>query len=146
MLCPCPGGLDCRKPGGTKPCLCPDSEPQQRAGTAPYQERDFPEVVFSWDASDIWYNPLYFEDVALERYGHVHHPLLQPFVSARRFGAQLVLLPYQATIDPICKKIYPLGYYRPGEWAPYKCYQIPLNADAGAVQAGVMTGLFFLFP
>jgi len=146
MLCPCPEGTDCQKPGGTKTCLCPDSEPEQQWKTVPYVKRNFPEAVFAWDASNIWYNSPYFEDTPLERYGHVHHELLQPFVSIHRFSTQLILLPYQATINPIRKKIYPLGYYRPGEWAPNKWYQIPLNTDAGAVQAGVATGLFFLFP
>jgi hypothetical protein len=50
------------------------------------------------------------------------------------------------TIDPIYKKRYSLGYYRPGEYAPKKLYQIPLNLDAAIVEAGVVTGLFFLIP
>jgi len=113
---------------------------------APYRERSFDEIVYTWEPTNLSYNPLYFEDAPLERYGHTHHPLLQPFVSATRFGVQLVGLPYQMTIDPIYKKRYPLGYYRPGEYAPKKLYQIPLNLDAAIVEAGVVTGLFFLIP
>ena len=54
--------------------------------------------------------------------------------------------PYQMTIDPILKKTYSLGWYRPGEPAPMLLYQVPWNAEAAAAQAGVMTGLFFLVP
>ena len=67
-------------------------------------------------------------------------------VSAGRVGTQLIGLPYQMTIDPIQKKMYALGWYRPGECAPHKHYQIPLSARAAAVQGGVVTGLIFLIP
>jgi hypothetical protein len=102
--------------------------------------------MYMWEASQLFSNPLYFEDPALERYGHSHHKLLQPFVSAGRFSTQLIGLPYQMTIDPICKKMYSLGWYRPGECAPHKHYQIPLNAKAAVVQGSVVTGLIFLIP
>jgi hypothetical protein len=72
--------------------------------------------------------------------------LVQPVVSAGKFGLQLVGLPYQMTIDPVHKRTYTLGWYRPGECAPYKHYQIPLNRDAALVEAGFLTGMFFLFP
>ena len=102
--------------------------------------------VYRWKASDLYHYPLYFEDPPLERYGHTHHELLQPFISAQRFGTQLIGLPYQMAIDPILKKTYTLGWYRPGEPAPMLLYQVPWNAEAAAVQAGVMTGMFFLVP
>ncbi len=103
-------------------------------------------VTFTWMASNLYHNPLYFEDPALERYGHTYHPLVQPFASAGRFTTQLVGLPYQMAIDPIQRRRYTLGWYRPGDCAPKKHYQIPLNKKAAAVEAGVVTGAFFLFP
>lgn len=118
----------------------------------PFSERDsyvprlFSDAMYPWMASNICYNPLYFEDVALERYGHSYNHYAQPIVSTVKFGGQFLMLPYQMTIDPIHKAIYPLGYYQPGEWAPYKFYQIPFNAKAAGVQAGVVTGFFFLIP
>lgn len=102
--------------------------------------------MYMWEASQLFSNPLYFEDPPLERYGHSHHKLVQPFVSAGRFGTQLIGLPYQMAIDPICKKMYALGWYRPGECVPHKHYQIPLNAKAAIVQGSVVTGLIFLIP
>ena len=103
-------------------------------------------ICFQWRATDLHYSPLYFEDPALERYGHTYHPLVQPFASVGRFGVQLVGLPYQMTIDPICKKMYSLGYYRPGECAPKKHYRIPWNTHAAINEAAVWTGLVFIFP
>ena len=112
----------------------------------PYEMRTFAESSYMWAASDLYYNPLYFEDVPLERYGHTNHPLLQPIVSIGKFSGQLALLPYQMTLDPIRKQVYPLGYYRPGEWHQPKLYQIPFNAEAAVVEGAVITGLIFLIP
>jgi len=109
-------------------------------------KRAFESQVYHWKPTDLYHFPLYFEDPPLERYGHTHHELVQPFVSAQRFGMQLIGLPYQMTIDPILKKTYTLGWYRPGEPAPMLLYQVPWNTEAAAAQAGVMTGLFFLVP
>ena len=50
------------------------------------------------------------------------------------------------TINPARKKMYALGYYRPGEWAPKLHYQFPWNSDAALTEAAVVTGLFFIFP
>jgi hypothetical protein len=55
-------------------------------------------------------------------------------------------LPYQMVIDPPHCCVYPLGYYRPGECSPKLIYQIPFNFEAAAVEAGAITGVYFLFP
>jgi hypothetical protein len=49
-------------------------------------------------------------------------------------------------MDPVCERQFALGWYRPGECAPKKCYQVPLDGHAAAVQAGVTTGMFFIIP
>jgi len=112
----------------------------------PFQRRSFEDVLYTWEASNLYHNPLYFQDAPLERYGHTYHPVLQPFMSVKLFTVQLLGLPYQMTIDPIHKKMYTLGWYRPGECVPQLYYQVPWNKEAGAVETGVATGLFFLFP
>lgn len=117
-----------------------------KLGDGEFPERMFESHVYSWKPSDLYHYPLYFEDPPLERYGHTHHELLQPFISAHRFGTQLIGLPYQMTIDPVLKKTYTLGWYRPGEPAPMLLYQVPWNSEAAVVEAGVITGLFFLVP
>ena len=111
-----------------------------------FTERCFPQVTMTWEACNIYYHPLYFADPALERYGHAHHPVIQPFASIARAGVQAAFLPYQMVIDPPWKEEYPLGYYRPGDVAPKLHYQVPLNAEAAVVQAGFVTGLYFVIP
>lgn len=103
-------------------------------------------AVLQWAPSNFWHYPLYFEDPALERYGHTYSPLVQPFASTGRFATQLVGLPYQMALHPICEKQYALGYYRPGECAPKKMYQIPFNEEATVVQAAAVAGLILIIP
>jgi hypothetical protein len=143
-LCPRPDGLPCRTYGeGERMPECPE---EIRLSDLPYEGRLFPETVFTWEASNLWHNPLYFEDPQLERYGHTHGHCVQPFVSGGRFMAQLMGLPYQMTLHPPCSCRYTLGWYRPGECAPKQIYQIPLNCCAAAVTAGFYTGMIFAIP
>jgi hypothetical protein len=142
-LCPRPDGLPCKP---DKQGNMPECPSEFRLSDAAYSNRMYSDCLYQWRASDQWFNPLYFEDPSLERYGHAHHELVQPFVSVARFGVQLVGLPYQMTIDPVCKKMYNLGYYRPGECTPKKYYRIPWNTHAAVNEAAVWTGLFCIFP
>jgi hypothetical protein len=143
-LCPRPDGLPCKQygPGEFVPA-CPE---EVSLGDEPFSPRILPPSVFAWTASNIHYNPLYFQDVQLERYGHTYGNCIQPFVSVGRFGVQLLALPYQMTLDPPCKEMYPLGYYRPGEPAPKLCYQVPFNAKAAVVTGAFYSGLAVILP
>ncbi len=111
-----------------------------------YVQRKGSPVVMQWAPTNLWHHPLYFEDPALERYGHTYHPLVQPFASTGRFATQLVGLPYQMTLHPVHAKEYTLGWYRPGDCAPKKLYQIPFNEEAALMQAAVLSGLFLIIP
>ena len=111
-----------------------------------YTARQASPAVLQWAPTNLYYHPLYFEDPSLERYGHTYHPVVQPFASAGRFATQLVGLPYQMALRPVHSREYALGYYRPGECAPKKHYQIPFNEEAAVVQAAAMVGFFFIFP
>lgn len=142
-LCPRPDGLPCKPDENGNMPECPS---EFKLSDAAYSNRMFTDCLYQWQASNQWHNPLYFEDPALERYGHVHHELVQPFVSVARFGVQLVGMPYQMTIDPYCKKMYNLGYYRAGECTPKKYYRIPWNTHAAFNTAAVWTGLIYIFP
>jgi hypothetical protein len=141
--CPRPDGAPCKNyPPGQAPA-CPE---EIKLSDETYLGRAVPETMVAWEASNLYHNPLYFEDAPLERYGHTHCCVVQPFASVGKFSLQLLGLPYQATIDPVCKEMYTLGWYRPGECAPKKCYQIPWNWDAAFVQAGATTGMVFFLP
>lgn len=111
-----------------------------------YEGRFFAETIFHWDASNIKYNPLYFEDVQLERYGHDHHELIQPIYSLGKFSAQLIGMPYQWVLHSPDEDVYPLGHYQVGEPTPRLVHQVPLNAKAAAVTGAFYTGMFFLIP
>jgi hypothetical protein len=111
-----------------------------------YVARVSPPTVLQWAPTNFYHYPLYFEDPALERYGHTYHPLVQPFASTGRFATQLVGLPYQMALHPACSHEYALGWYRPGDCAPKKHYQIPFNEEATLVQAAVIAGLIIALP
>jgi len=160
-ICPRPQGGDCPDCQQPDPegrpqegLICPDCPFEQelrRVGRAPGEPdntvspRNFAHVHFCWEPTNLYHNPIYFEDVPLERYGHTRHYLIQPFFSGAKFAAQFFGLPYQLTIYPLCSRQYSLGYYRPGECAPYKYYQVPWNTEAALVEAGVVSGAYFLF-
>lgn len=143
----------CPRPDG-KPCKLSEQEGQMvmecpkvfQLSHQPYAGRNFTESIYTWEASNVNYNPLYFEDPNLERYGNSRKDLVQPFVSMGRFTGQLLALPYQMSIDPLRKKIYPLGYYRPGEYTPKRINGIPWNTKAAFTQGLTTTGLIFLLP
>lgn len=71
--------------------------------------------LFAWAAPDIRYKPLYFEDVALERYGQTKGFFRQPFASGLHYLKSAAFLPYYTLYDPIDACEGPLGYCRPGE-------------------------------
>jgi hypothetical protein len=123
--------------------LCP---PELRLSDSLWAPREITPSIFTWEASNLYHYPLYFEDPDLERYGHTYGCVVQPLDSIGKFSLQLVGLPYQMTIDPAWRKIYTLGWYRPGECAPKLHYQIPWHHQAAINQALVTTGLFYLIP
>jgi hypothetical protein len=139
--CPTPDGKPCKTRDG-RILDCP-KEIKLAEGT--YQPQAFAPSVFAWQASNICYQPLYYEDPQLERYGHSYPFFVQPFAIGR-MTIQAAGIPYQMVIDPCWSSVYPLGYYRPGECSPKLIYQVPLNLEAALVEAGALTGVYFLFP
>lgn len=111
-----------------------------------YMPRQSPATVLQWAPTNLYHYPLYFEDPSLERYGHTYHPLIQPFASTGHFAVQVVGLPYQMALKPVNSREYDLGYYRPGECAPKKLYQIPFNEEAALVEIAAIAGLILIIP
>lgn len=116
------------------------------SGYEPHIGRCFIDSTVQWKASGACSNPLYFEQVQLERYGHETGPVLQPMISSARFLGGLVLLPYKVGLNPPTECKYALGYYRPGSCAPYMVDPFPLSLRAGLAQAGFWTAAPALFP
>ena len=115
----------------------------------PVPPRDWSPNRKYWQAPALCHMPLYFQDAALERYGHpveqfvgpagrylsypVDSPkqskqryyILQPLFSAGLFAAQIAALPYNMIVDPPGEAEYDLGYYRPGDRIPTDTYYLP---------------------
>ena len=103
-------------------------------------------MTYSWVAPGLSHNPLYTEDVALERYGWSYRPVVQPFVSGVHFLADVALLPYQAGLDCPSDVQCNLGYRRPGNCAPQVKKHLPWSWKGAALQGGAVVGVSALFP
>jgi hypothetical protein len=104
-------------------------------------ERNWIPQTFTWTASNLCHKTLFFENVQLERYGHSHGPFTQPIQSVAHFFVSLATVPYHAAIHPANECQYALGYYRPGNCAPWLKDPIPISLDGARRQALVATGL-----
>ncbi len=127
------------RPGNDYPCEC-------RLEGETFEPRRFATTLFTWKAAGYCHKPLYFEDWELERYGHSHGPLADPFFSAAHFFTTLPVLPYKMGVELPWECVYPLGYYRPGDCAPWTVPAIPISLRGMAVEAATVTGLVFLLP
>jgi len=109
------------------------------------QTRQWPALSYSWEASAVPHNPLYFEDVNLERYGY-SRGILQPWISGGRFFINVVFLPYHIVAEPPGQIQYPLGYYRPGDKAPPVREIKPINLPASVAEAAFVIGMVIILP
>ncbi|MEZ6149802.1 MAG: hypothetical protein R3C09_06745 [Pirellulaceae bacterium] len=108
--------------------------------------RNFVPATVQWAASGLCHKPLYFEQVQLERYGHETGPVLQPLISSAHFFGNIAVLPYKMGIHPPAECQYALGYFRPGNCAPYMVGPIPWSLRGAVAQAAVVTGGAALIP
>ncbi|MDA7951410.1 MAG: hypothetical protein MPJ24_07975 [Pirellulaceae bacterium] len=115
-------------------------------GDEKFEIRNWRTSTFTWKASALCHKPLYFEEIALERYGHTRGPFVQPVVSGAHFFANIALMPYNAGIHPPNECQYALGYYRPGDCAPWLIEPFPLSGRGALLEAGAVTGLGIILP
>ena len=115
-------------------------------GYQPDPGRNFTPLTAEWTASGLCHNPLYFEDVQLERYGHEIGPVVQPFASTAHFFGNIAVLPYKMGIHPMNECQYALGYYRPGNCAPWTVGPVPISLKGALFQAGAVTGMVGAVP
>lgn len=108
--------------------------------------REWPQITYMWKAAGLCHKPLYFEQVALERYGHSWGPYTQPIMSGIHFFGTLPILPYEMGLKTPNECVYSLGYYRPGNCAPYLVGGVPFTWRAALYETGVATGLNFVIP
>jgi hypothetical protein len=120
----------------------------QAKGRSTVFDRDWPTMGYCWDAPGLCHNPLYFEEVNLERYGYGPRYLrvAQPIISAGQFFVTVPILPYLMVAEPTRECVYTLGHYRPGSAVPYRIMLPPLNLKAATVEGGLIVGLIYLIP
>ncbi|EAQ81347.1 hypothetical protein [Blastopirellula marina] len=113
---------------------------------AAFPGRHWATTEVNWTASALCHKPLYFEERALERYGHMTGPITQPLLSGAHFFVSAAVLPYQMGMYPPSECQYALGYYRPGSCAPYLLPPVPISLRGAAAQAAVVTGAVYWIP
>lgn len=118
-------------------CLLPQTDVLPKAWTP---------LSMTWKASNLCHSPLYFEDVNLERYGHTRGPLVEPFVQSAHFFGGVLVLPYKMGVHSPKECIYSLGYYRPGNCAPWIVPPVPISVRGALNQTAVMVGGAWLIP
>ena len=92
------------------------------------------------------YQPLYFEDVNLERYGR-SWGCLQPFVSAVHFYSKIPALPYMVFARPARRCTYHAHWTLPGYKIPFREPQPCSPSLAGAAaEVAVAYGIILLIP
>ncbi len=111
-----------------------------------YTPRSWQSTTMTWKASNLCHKPLYFEDVNLERYGHTRGPFWEPVVSSAHFFVNIAVLPYKMGVHTPGECQYALGYYRPGNCAPWIKPPVPISLRGGLTQATALTGAFWLIP
>jgi hypothetical protein len=85
-----------------------NAQPEQWTSFAPAP------IAFAWAAPNIRYQPLFFENVPLERYGQTPGPWKEVGRGSLHFFSSLALWPYHARFDHIYECDSPLGFCRPG--------------------------------
>lgn len=104
-------------------------------GDNPVYPRCWTPQTFNFTASAACSKPLYFQDIQLERYGHTRGPIIEPILSAAHFFGNVAIYPYKAGIHPPNECMYALGYYRPGDCAPWLREPWPWSVRGAAFQA-----------
>ena len=125
--------------GNDYPCEC-------RLEGEKFKNRQFATTTMTWKAAGYCHKPLYFEQWNFERYGHSCHPVADPFISAAHFFASVPALPYKMGVELPWECVYPLGFYRPGDCAPWTVPALPVSARGAAVGAATATGIIFILP
>ncbi len=148
-------GINIAQPAGQLPTdlagPCWEQINQSSGGAA---ARCWPMFCYQWDATCFCHQPLYFEEINLERYGYQcgdkcclgYECCLQPAASAAHFFGTIPVLPYCMTVECPGDCIYTLGHYRPGSCPPWRWHWPPCDIVAADAEAGVLTGLIFAIP
>jgi hypothetical protein len=126
----------------TSRAVFPADMPIAAPSTA-YQGRDWPRLVSTIPAPVTRYQPLYFEDKNVERYGW-DAGIFQPFLSAGKFYLDLALLPYNLGAQPPWSLEYNAGYGLPGDPEPYRLYLPRCSVTGASLESLAVLGIIAL--
>ena len=138
--------LDIRSTEGAMPddasaSAFPDTTILSEPGPAPERV----EVPVAYTPWTICYRPLYFEEIALERYGY-SRGILQPAISGAHFFGSVAALPYKMTVRPPRSCECSNGFGLPGD-CPLPGYgEHVLRADAALIHAAIVAGIVLALP
>lgn len=96
-------------------------------------------------AADFCYQPLYWEEINLERHG-VSGGRLQPLISGVRFFGKVPLMPYKMTLMPPAQHFKKSSIYPAGLPAPWVNESYEFSKKAGLVEGLSVGALFLIFP
>ncbi len=138
--------LDIRPTEGIMPGDPGAAKLAETALADPRQFHQVPGIGLSCTPWTICFRPLYFEEVALERYGDRAPCCLQPAVSGVRFFSNVALLPYKMRVRPPRSFVCSNGFSRVGD-CPLPGYgECVWRWDAVAVEMAAVTGFVFILP
>lgn len=138
--------INISQPSGVTPRDYAADQPQGHWVCDPTVTRCWSTLGYQWAATCLCYQPLYFEEINLERYGYGCCRWLQPAASAAHFFGTVPILPYCMAVNCPGECNYVLGKYRPGSCAPWRTQCPGPNCVGGLAEAGTVVGLVLLIP
>jgi hypothetical protein len=111
-----------------------------------FNPRSWQPLTYTWKASALCHKPLFFEQEALERYGHSAGWGCEELLAGAHFFGDVALLPYHFGVEGPCECIYDLGVYRPGDCAPWIVDGFPVSLRGAATAAVGYGAVIALFP
>jgi hypothetical protein len=133
--------LESARPG-QGPVIFPEEYPLT---TEKYQRRPFPPRVEGVEPSYVCHGRLFFEQPNFERQGW-DLGIVTPVVNLGAYYYDLLLLPYHSATRPFQRTDCSAGKCLPGDSTPLYLYPEEFSVTGLVGQAGVVTGLFYLFP
>ncbi len=116
------------------------------SGFEPQVGRDFIASTVQWKASGACQQSSVLRAGTVGAIRHDAGPIVQPLLSSAHFFLTIPILPYKMGINPMNECQYALGYYRPGNCAPYMLQPIPLSLRGGLAQTGAVLGMAAALP
>lgn len=111
-----------------------------------YATREWAPTAAVFRGANVHYHPLYFEQIALERYGQHFGNLFAPWVAHALFFADAALLPYSIGKSPPWTCQNDVCLYKPGDIVPFRLY-LPIPDKKGIfLQATAMALCWSVIP